>query len=189
MKKRILALVLLLSVLAVFSLGSGALPANDLIKQEDEQTNDVKHDSGDPYRYTYEVDPETYAPLYYIDEAKLVSDTASLLEEVLDSTFMRRQIVSFASSPDTLKPEFDYYSFKGFAELVTRDDLVIALEDYAERVFNNDIAELEVRVFEELLKHESIKMLVANAKSGVNSKNNVDSFPYLDIMYDSMGEK
>lgn len=176
-------------MLAVFSLGSGALSADDLIKQEDEQENDVKHASGDPYRYTYEVAPETYASLYYIDEAKLVSDTASLLEEVLDSNFISRQLLTYASDPDTPIPEYDYYSFKVFAELVTRDDLVIALEDYAERVFNNDIAELEVWAFEKLLKHESIKMLVASTKSGVNSKNNENNFPYLDIVYDSIGEE
>ena len=104
----------------------------------------------------------------------LSSSTAQLLEFFLASSFMGQQIYSCSST--TNSTESDFSCHKAFRELVLREDLVQALEDYAESILNGSKrSELEKAKFEKLLAHPFVKSLLFDSESTAADHPNLQS--------------
>lgn len=176
MFKKLLSSVLLLSLIC-FSLSTAAFSQAE---PPGEIENNVESDSSDGM-YTTFLNAECAERLYGAPDEVLSSSTSELLEYFLQSYFMKMELISeaFMSSVPAEPQEFDYGCNDAFAELVSRNDFVEVLEEYAGKILRGEY-EVEYNLnedessFDKVLKQPSVKSLLTD----------LTDFPNLQEMYD-----
>lgn len=136
---------------------------DNVIHPDDEEDNktDISQDNEEPDytvyedgHYIWEAPDEILDYFYGISDDILSSDTEILLAEVIDSNFLRSSLLSDSSGPDTDDNEVDFNLYKGFTELISRDDLLPSLDNFANKLSNDKSTdkEITVRLFRRLIK-------------------------------------
>ena len=127
------------------------------------------------YLLTAKVDPDYLEWIFGAPDEILSASTMELLEYFLDTPFLQQQFFVY-STP--VKPEIDFSCHKAFRELISRDDFVETLENYAGSILHglkND--EFDIAGFDEILAQPSVKSIISD------STYSADSYPNLQSIY------
>lgn len=118
----------------------------------------------------------------------LSASTIELLEYFLASSFMGQQVYSCSSTMNSR--EIDLSCHEAFRELVSREDLMQALEDYAESILNGSKSnELEKAKFEKLLVQPFVESLLSDSESTATDYPNLRSiYTASEIVLSSTGD-
>ena len=129
--------------------------------------------------FTATADPEYLEWLYGAPDAIISASTVELLEYFLETPFMGQQVFSCLSTSSTANNnEVDFSCHEAFRELISREDFLVALESYAERILNaSDSSELEINTFEKLLVEPSVESLASDLECSA------DRYPNLQSIY------
>ncbi len=135
------------------------------------------------YLFTATADPEYLEWLYGAPDEIISASTIDLLEYFLETPFMGQQVFSCLSTFSTPNnSEIDFSCHEAFRELISREDFLVALESYAERILNaSDSSELEINTFEKLLVEPSVESLASDLECSA------DSYPNLQSIYTTSG--
>ena len=98
----------------------------------------------------------------------LMGTTSELLEYFLESNFLGQHIFSVA--PTSRVTKVDFTINEAFKELISRDDFIKTLEDYAKDVLNGTRSDVFAeRKLEKILEQDSVKnVFFATADSSLN---------------------
>ena len=123
----------------------------------------------------------------------LTASTAELLEYFMNSQFLFQEVFCIHRSTFDDNYEVDLSDHEAFGELISREDLIDALDDYAETILydseNNELAEWDRTAFEELIAQPNIASLVYDlAHTDANYSNLQSIYTTTDVTTSSIGE-
>ena len=123
------------------------------------------------YLLTAKVDPDYLEWIFGAPDEILSASTMELLEYFLDTPFLQQQFFVY-STP--VKPEIDFSCHKAFRELISRDDFVETLENYAGSILHGLKSDkFDIAGFDEILAQPSVKSIISD------STYSADSYPNL----------
>ena len=127
------------------------------------------------YLLTAKVDPDYLEWIFGAPDEILSASTMELLEYFLDTPFLQQQFFVY-STP--VKPEIDFSCHKAFRELISRDDFVETLENYAGSILHGLKSDkFDIAGFDEILAQPSVKSIISD------STYSADSYPNLQSIY------
>lgn len=116
------------------------------------------------YVMTASVDSEYFEWLLCVPDEIISASTIELLEYFLKSPFMGQQIFSCSSTLE--EREIDFSCHEAFRELISREDCIDVLENYAESILNGSKSdELDRTKFEKLLAQPLVKSIISDLPS------------------------
>ena len=128
------------------------------------------------YLLTAKVDPDYLEWIFGAPDEILSASTMELLEYFLNTPFMGQQIFSLSSTFE--KTETDFSRHKAFRELISRDDFVETLENYAGSILHGLKSDkFDIAGFDEILAQPSVKSIISD------STYSADSYPNLQSIY------
>ncbi len=124
---------------------------------------------------TITVKSEYLERLHDAPDEILSASTMELLKYFLDTPFLQQQFFVY-STP--VKPEIDFSRHKAFRELISRDDFVETLENYAGSILHGLKSDkFDIAGFDEILAQPSVKSIISD------STYSADSYPNLQSIY------
>lgn len=130
-----------------------------------------------------QVDVITVQPeIYQTTPEILASDTPTLLEHFLHTKIMRRLVMCSSEASYKRSIGWDIASHMEFQELLTRADLMDALDAYAQRIEQSKLTDwLDTEPFYILISHDSVELLISSTEIS-------DSYPTLSAVYTCVNE-
>lgn len=126
------------------------------------------------YLFTASADSEYLEWLLGAPDEIICASTSELLEYFLESPFMGQQIYSFSSTFE--EREIDFSCHEAFRELVSREDCIEVLENYAGSIlYSSENDELDIAKFEKLLAQPLVGSILSDLPSTAESCPNLQS--------------
>lgn len=126
------------------------------------------------YVMTVNVDSEYLEWLLGVPDEIVSASTIELLEYFLESPFVGQQIYSCSSSFE--EREIDFSCHEAFRELISREDFMEALENYAESILCSlKSSERDRAAFEKLLAQPHVESLISDSEHIATSYPNLRS--------------
>lgn len=127
------------------------------------------------YVVTAKVNPEYLERMFGVPDEILSGSTLELLEYFLESQFMRERIHSYCSST-LVEREFDFSCHEAFGELISREDCIEVLENYAGSILcSSENDEWVQAKLEKILSQPAVKSLISDLSSAATSCPNLQS--------------
>ncbi len=155
MFKRFFSLILILLMCCSLSSAASYQTEHSHAKGNDEtiMTSD--------YVLTAKVDPDLLDRLFGASDEIISGSTIELLEYFLGSPFMWEQTFSPSSIPN-YEP-MDFSNHKAYRELITREDLLETLDNYAKSILQGSKSDEPDKVkFEKLLIQPDVVLLISD---------------------------
>lgn len=140
------------------------------------------------YVQTATADPEFVDWILGAPDEIMSASTIELLEYFLNSRFMGQEVYSCSSTLSNRKSDFSCH--EAFRELISREDCMKALEDYAESIINGSKSgELDKIKFEKLLVQPLVESLISDSEYDATSYPNLRSiYTTSEVVLSSVGD-
>ncbi len=146
---------------------TASLPSETVIEESEVAKNS-------DYLFTTSADSEYLEWLLGVPDEIICASTGELLEYFLESPFMGQQIYSCSSTFEG--QEIDFSCHEAFRELVSREDCIEALENYAGSILcSSENDELDIAKFEKLLAQPLVGLILSDCSSTAESYPNLQS--------------
>lgn len=129
---------------------------------------------------TLAVDSDFMEWLYGVPEDLRSASTLDLLDYFLKSPFIGQQLYPVSSIFNGSKQKADFTAHEAFLELLSREDFVYELENYAQSIYSSS-ENIDMRKFELLLQQDLVDSLISA------STHSISDYPYLQTIYTSLG--